>query len=75
MPRLDGFELTRRIRASEAFRDLPIVLVTARDSRADEEKGLGLGANAYIVKGRLDQENLLATIRGLLPETRQGGPP
>lgn len=66
MPGIDGFELTARIRADADRRDLPVVLVTSRDSRDDHERGLAVGADAYIVKGAFDQERLLDTIRRLL---------
>jgi len=66
MPRLDGFELTARIRADRALADLPVVLVTALASRADKERGIEVGANAYIVKGSFDQSDLLETMRRLL---------
>jgi two-component system chemotaxis sensor kinase CheA len=63
MPRLNGFELTTRIRASREFADLPVLLVTSLDSREDRERGIEAGANAYIVKSSFDQSNLLDTIK------------
>jgi len=66
MPGIDGFELTARIRGDADRRDLPVVLVTSRDSRDDHERGVAVGADAYIVKGAFDQERLLDTIRRLL---------
>ncbi len=66
MPRMDGFELTARIRGEQRLRELPVVLVTARESREDRERGVEVGANAYIVKSSFDQGNLLETIRRLL---------
>jgi two-component system chemotaxis sensor kinase CheA len=66
MPRMNGFELTSRIRASREFADLPVVLVTSLDSRDDRERGIDAGANAYIVKSSFDQSNLLDVIRRLI---------
>ncbi|HZQ77603.1 MAG TPA: response regulator [Acidimicrobiia bacterium] len=66
MPVLDGFALCERLRADPRFRDLPVVLVTALGSRSDRERGVAVGADAYIVKGEFDQETLLATLRRLL---------
>ncbi len=63
MPRMDGFELTARIRADRKLADLPVVLVTALESREDKERGIAVGANAYIVKSSFDQSNLLEIIR------------
>jgi two-component system chemotaxis sensor kinase CheA len=66
MPRMNGFELTSKIRASREFADLPVVLVTSLDSREDRERGIDVGANAYIVKSSFDQSNLLDVIRSLI---------
>jgi two-component system chemotaxis sensor kinase CheA len=66
MPRMTGFDLTARIRADKALVDLPVVLVTALESREDRERGIDVGANAYIVKSSFDQSNLLDVIRRLL---------
>ena len=59
MPRLNGFDLTARIRADKRITDLPVILVTALESREDRERGIEAGANAYIVKSSFDQSNLL----------------
>jgi two-component system chemotaxis sensor kinase CheA len=66
MPRMNGFDLTSRIRASREFADLPVVLVTSLDSREDRERGIEAGANAYIVKSSFDQSNLLEVIKRLI---------
>ena len=66
MPRLNGLDLTARIRADKRLTDLPVVLVTALESREDLERGIDIGANAYIVKSSFDQSNLLDVIRRLI---------
>ncbi|MBI2215845.1 MAG: response regulator [Candidatus Rokubacteria bacterium] len=66
MPRMDGFALTERIRADRERADLPVVLVTALESREDRERGIEVGANAYLVKSTFDQSNLLEIIRRLV---------
>jgi two-component system chemotaxis sensor kinase CheA len=66
MPRLDGFGLTAKVRADKKLARLPVVLVTALDSREDRERGVDAGANAYIVKGSFDQSNLLDAVRRLI---------
>lgn len=63
MPRMDGFELTRQMRQSPTFKDLPVILITSLGSREDKERGVDAGANAYIVKGTLEQGSFLQTIR------------
>jgi two-component system chemotaxis sensor kinase CheA len=66
MPNMDGFALTRAVRGSKRFRDLPVVLLTSLDSANDRARGMEVGANAYLVKSAFDQTNLLETIRQLL---------
>ena len=59
MPRMNGFDLTAKIRADKKLSEMPIILVTALQSREDRERGMDAGANAYIVKNSFDQSNLL----------------
>ncbi len=66
MPRMSGFDLTAKIRADRRISQLPVVLVTALDSREDRERGVDVGANAYIVKSGFDQGNLLEVVRRLI---------
>jgi len=66
MPRMDGFELTARIRADAQLRELPVVLVTSLGSREDQARGVSAGANAYIIKGNFEQSDLVATVRKLI---------
>ena len=65
MPRLNGFDLTARIRADKKLAELPVVLVTALETREDRERGIDVGASAYIVKSSFDQSNLLDAVRRL----------
>lgn len=62
MPRMDGFALTAKIRSTDAFRDLPVILVTALESAEDRMRGIEAGASAYLVKQSFDQSNLLDAI-------------
>jgi two-component system chemotaxis sensor kinase CheA len=66
MPRLDGFELTSRLKRDKRYTDIPIILVTSLDSPADKARGIEVGADAYIVKSSFDQGNLLETIEQLV---------
>ena len=65
MPRMNGFILTAKIREDRKLSALPVVLVTALESREDRERGIDAGANAYIVKSNFDQSNLLGVLRRL----------
>jgi two-component system chemotaxis sensor kinase CheA len=66
MPRMNGFNLTEKIRGDKKMAELPVVLVTALESREDKERGIDVGANAYIVKSSFDQSNLLEVIKRLI---------
>jgi two-component system chemotaxis sensor kinase CheA len=65
MPRMDGYELTRALRALPNYRDIPIVMVTSRGERIDRIRGFDAGVDEYITKPN-DRTLLLRTIRRLL---------
>ena len=65
MPAVDGFQLLGRIRASATLGTTPVVLVTALADDADRRRALELGANAYVLKSRFDQEELLELLARL----------
>lgn len=65
MPRMNGFELTARIRSEARFADLPVVLVSALEAREDKEAGVRVGANAYVLKSGFNSANLLDIVRRL----------
>ncbi len=66
MPRMNGFELTEHIRSNGKLSDTPVILLTNLDSREDRERGIDVGANAYLVKTGFDQSNLLDIIGRLV---------
>jgi two-component system chemotaxis sensor kinase CheA len=66
MPRLDGFGLLEEIKKDPRLAQLPVVVVTSMERREDQERGLALGADAYIVKRKFDHQELLDTIRQIL---------
>jgi two-component system chemotaxis sensor kinase CheA len=66
MPRLDGFELTSRIKQDKRYANIPVILVTSLDSPADKARGIEVGADAYIVKSNFDQGNLLEIVEQLI---------
>jgi HAMP domain-containing protein/CheY-like chemotaxis protein/GAF domain-containing protein len=62
MPELDGYETTRAIRAEDAFKQLPIICLTAKAMRGDREKAIAAGASDYITKP-VDTDQLLSLMR------------
>lgn len=73
MPVMDGFEACQRIKENENTKDIPILLVTAKVSEADSERGLRCGADAYVSKP-FCLENLMNKIEySILKAEMQGG--
>ena len=66
MPRMNGFELTVKIREDKSLSDMPVILVTALETTDDLKRGMDAGANAYIVKSSFEKSNLIETIRRLI---------
>jgi two-component system, chemotaxis family, sensor kinase CheA len=66
MPRVDGFQLTSRIRTDLGLAELPVIIVTSLASETHRRRGLEAGAQAYIVKSQFNQSNLLETVQQLL---------
>jgi signal transduction histidine kinase len=65
MPDIDGFELVRQLKASEATRAVPVVLVTSLNARAERLRGLAAGADDFLTRP-VDTSELEARVRSLL---------
>lgn len=65
MPKMDGYQVTRKLRGDETTRDMPIILLTARAQEADVSRGFEVGADDYIRKPFSPQE-LSARVQALL---------
>jgi two-component system chemotaxis sensor kinase CheA len=66
MPRLNGFQLLEQMKNTPGMKEIPVILVTSLESREEQERGLSLGADAYIVKRKFDQRELLTVVRQIL---------
>jgi chemosensory pili system protein ChpA (sensor histidine kinase/response regulator) len=64
MPRMDGYELISTLKAHEAYRDIPVVILTSRAGEKHRRKAIGMGASEYVVKPYQD-EILINLIRHL----------
>ena len=62
MPKIDGYEVCRRLKGSEDTRLIPIIMLTAKGKMPDKVKGLGIGADDYIAKP-FDYRELLQRVR------------
>ncbi len=67
LPHRSGFEVCQKIRSDKQHRDIKIILLSARGRETDINKGLSLGANAYITKP-FSTRNLLETIKELISQ-------
>jgi CheY-like chemotaxis protein len=66
MPEMDGLTAMREIRKQAEWKELPIIALTAKAMRDDQEKCLAAGANDYVAKP-LDVEKLLSLVRVWMP--------
>ncbi len=66
MPGMDGFALTRTIRRTKGWEEVPVVIMTSRDDEQDRLAGLDAGASAYLFKQDFDQAQLVDTVRRLV---------
>jgi chemotaxis protein histidine kinase CheA len=66
MPGMDGFTLTRTIRKTRGWENVPVVIMTSRGDDADKRAGLDAGCDAYLLKSEFDQHALVDTVRRLV---------
>ena len=66
MPRMDGFGLVEALKADGGLKGIPVIIVSSLESPEDQERGLLLGADAYVVKRKFDQTELLDAIRQMI---------
>ena len=72
MPVMDGFETLRRVRANPKTKDLPVIVITAKDLAADEVENLRANANRVIAKDGLDRDRILRELRQAMSTLRSG---
>ena len=75
MPRMNGIEFVRTLRADPRFTAVPVIVVSYKDREEDRVAGLHAGATAYLTKGSFQGNTFADTVRELveLRDARQGG--
>ncbi len=64
LPRMDGIEATRRIKADDRFRHIPVIALTAHSMKSDRARAIEAGCDDYITKP-VDTEHLLELLQRL----------
>ncbi len=67
LPKLPGEQVCKKIRKDEEISDIPIIMLTAKDSDVDKVVGKVIGANCYLTKP-FDMDELLQLIKGMIKE-------
>ncbi|MGZ3634310.1 MAG: response regulator [Parachlamydiaceae bacterium] len=65
MPKMDGYDLTKKIRALDGYSETPIIMISTEKEAQDKSKGFEAGVNVYIVKP-VDSEDLMMHVKILL---------
>ena len=68
MPRMNGIELVKRIRADQRLQGLPVVIVSYKDREEDRIRGLEAGATHYLAKAGFQDSTLVTVVRDLIGE-------
>lgn len=66
MPLMDGIELTGKIKQSDSFRHIPVIIVSSLGNEIDKRRGIEAGADAYVVKAQFETGALLEIVRRLV---------
>jgi CheY-like chemotaxis protein len=66
MPEVDGFQVLEAMRRDERWREIPVVVVTARELTREETAWLGRHVEEVLRKGAYGREELLAVVRGMI---------
>ncbi len=70
LPGMDGYEVTKRLKAMESTKSIPIIIVTSFAMKGEERRAEEVGASAYIAKP-IDIHHVIATVARFLPMERE----
>jgi CheY-like chemotaxis protein len=68
MPKMDGFEVLKRLKADEELKDIPVIVLTQLESIGDVGKAIEAGATTYLVKTQYSLEEILEKVKKALGE-------
>ena len=74
MPRMDGVELVKLLKADERLKSRPVMIVSYKDREEDRRRGLDAGADYYLTKGSFHDESLLDAVTDLIGPAEEAGP-
>ncbi len=63
LPKKDGFEVLKELKADEKMKDIPVIVLTNLEGIGDVEKALSLGAKTYLVKANYELEDVLKLVK------------
>jgi len=66
LPKMDGFELLKKIKEDESIKEIPVILLTNLGQKNEVEKGLSLGADEYIIKAHFTPTAVVAKVKEIL---------
>jgi two-component system sensor histidine kinase and response regulator WspE len=72
MPRMNGIEFVRTLRADPRFASIPVIVVSYKDREEDRRAGLEAGATAYLTKGAFQDSTFADTVRDILGSDLSG---
>lgn len=66
LPKMDGFEILQKIKKDESLKNILVIVLTNLGQKEEVERGLGLGANDYIIKAHFTPTEVVAKVKRLL---------
>lgn len=66
LPKIDGFEVLKRLKASKEFSGIPVILLTNLSQKNEIEQGLAMGASDYLIKAHFMPSEVVEKIKNLL---------